>query len=141
MQTPWKRKVISASKMVGVFAGVLVVAGMVYEQVGKRQDRKRYAQIGQSVDIGGRTLNLYCSGDGSPTVILESGGHTAGYSWINIQPEIAKVTRVCWYDRAAYGWSDAGPSPRTYRAVASDLHALVHAAHLKPPPMCWRVRR
>lgn len=111
----------------------LAIAGVVYEQIGKRLDRKRYPQIGQSVDIGGRTLNLFCSGQGSPVVILDSGGHTAGYSWISIQPEIAKITRTCWYDRAGYGWSDPGPSPRTFEAIANDLHALLHAAKIPPP--------
>jgi hypothetical protein len=112
---------------------VLSIAGVVYEQVGKRLDRKRYSQIGRSVDIGGRKLNLFCSGEGSPAVILDSGGHTAGYSWIAMQPEIAKITRTCWYDRAGYGWSDPGPSPRTFEAIANDLHTLLHAANIPPP--------
>jgi pimeloyl-ACP methyl ester carboxylesterase len=111
----------------------LTLAGVVYEQAGERRDRKRYAQIGHSVDIGGRTLNLYCSGEGDPTVVFESGGHTAGYSWIAIQPEVARFSRACWYDRAGYGWSDPGPSPRTFKAIANDLHALLHAATLPPP--------
>jgi len=106
----------------------LAFIGIVYERVGEWRDRKRYPQIGSSVDIGGRTLNLYCSGEGSPTVIFESAGHTAGYSWIAIQPEVAKFTRACWYDRAGYGWSDPGPSPRTFAAIANDLHALLTAA-------------
>ena len=58
----------------------LVLAGIIYERVGERRDRKRYPQIGRSVDIGGRTLNIYCSGEGSPTVIFEGAGHTAGYA-------------------------------------------------------------
>jgi hypothetical protein len=58
----------------------LVVTGLLYEQTGERRDRKRYPQIGRSVDIGGRTLNIFCSGDGAPTVIFESAGHTAGYA-------------------------------------------------------------
>jgi pimeloyl-ACP methyl ester carboxylesterase len=112
---------------------VLTVAGVVYEQIGRRQDRRRYPQIGRPVDIGGRTLNIFCSGDGSPAVIFDSGGHTAGYSWIAIQPEVAKFTRACWYDRAGYGWSDSEGSPRTFRAIANDLHALLHAADIATP--------
>jgi len=120
-------------KVLALSIVVLVVAGVVYEQIGKRLDRGRYPRIGQSVDIGGRTLNLFCSGQGSPVVIFDSGGHTAGYSWIAIQPEVAKFTRACWYDRAGYGWSDPGPSPRTFEAIAKDLHALLHAANIAPP--------
>jgi pimeloyl-ACP methyl ester carboxylesterase len=117
-------------------AAVIVVsicAGTLYEQLGRQKDRKRYPQIGRSVDIGGRTLNVYCSGEGGPTVVFESGGHSSGYSWISIQPEVAKFTRTCWYDRAAYGWSDIGPLPRTYKKVAEDLHSLLKAAPIRGP--------
>src|SRR6267378_2819434 len=108
----------------------LIIAGVVYEQLGERRDRKRFSQVGRSVDIGGRTLNIYCSGEGSPTVILEGA---IGYEWTPIQPEIAKFTRVCWYDRAGHGWSDPGPSPRTSAALANDLHELLRAAKVQPP--------
>ena len=112
---------------------LLVLSGMVYERIGEHRDRKRYPQIGRSVDIGGRTLNIYCSGVGSPAVVFEAGGHSSGYTWINIQPEIAKLTQACWYDRAGLGWSDPGPSPRTFVAIAKELHALLHAAAVPPP--------
>jgi pimeloyl-ACP methyl ester carboxylesterase len=115
-------------KILALAITAAIVAGIIYEQVGQRQDRKRLPQIGQSVDIGGRTLNIFCSGEGSPTVILEGG-----YSWINVQPEIAKFTRVCCYDRAGFGRSDPGPYPRTSAAIASDLHEVLHAAAVPPP--------
>jgi hypothetical protein len=58
----------------------------------------------------------------------------SGYSWNAVQREVARFTRACWYDRAYYGWSDPAPaSPRTFRSVASDLHALLHAAAIPPP--------
>lgn len=119
-------------RLAGLIAAILL-AGAAYEQIGEWRDRKRYPQVGRSVDIGGRTLNVYCSGEGSPAVVFESAGHTAGYSWIAIQPEVAKFTRACWYDRAGYGWSDPGPSPRTFGVIASDLHVLLHAAAVSPP--------
>src|SRR5580693_5651578 len=104
---------------------VLILAGMLYEQTAERRDRVRYLQMGRSVDIGGRSLNILCSGNGDPTVIFEGAGHTAGYAWINIQAEVAKFTRACWYDRAGYGWSDSAPSPRTFKTIANDLHTLL----------------
>jgi pimeloyl-ACP methyl ester carboxylesterase len=133
MTASWKHRFIAASKILILVIVLLAITGVVYEQIGKRQDRRKYPQIGQFVDIGGRKLNIFCSGNGSPTVVFDSGGHTAGYSWIDIQPEVAKVTRACWYDRAGYGWSDPGPSPRTFKAIATDLHDLLHAADIAPP--------
>jgi pimeloyl-ACP methyl ester carboxylesterase len=66
-------------------------------------------------------------------VIFETFGHTSGYSWIGVQPEVAKLTRACWYDRAGYGWSEPGPMPATYQSVVTDLHALLHAAKIPGP--------
>jgi hypothetical protein len=57
----------------------------------------------------------------------------AGFAWSGIQPEAAKFTRACWYDRAGYGWSDPGPSLPTFETDASDLHALLRAAQELPP--------
>jgi pimeloyl-ACP methyl ester carboxylesterase len=52
---------------------------------------------------------------------------------MDLQPQIATFTRACWYDRAGYGWSDPGPAPRDFRAVADDLHALLQVAAMPPP--------
>jgi hypothetical protein len=112
---------------------LLIIAGVAFEQIGQRQDRKRYPQIGRSVDIGGRKLNIYCSGEGGPAVVFETFGHMSGYSWSAVQTEVAKFTRACWYDRAAYGWSDPAPMPRTFQSVVSDLHLLLQSAAVAPP--------
>src|SRR4051794_17300973 len=61
---------------------------------------------GKLVDVGGRRLHVYCSGAG-PTVILEAGASSFAIDWALVQPSVAKTNRVCSYDRAGYGWSDA----------------------------------
>src|SRR5882724_4774285 len=115
-----------------VIAGALIL-GIVYEQFGRRQDRKRLPQIGRSVDIGGRSLNIYCSGTGGPTVVFESGGDGPGLGWQSIQSQVAAFTQACWYDRAGIGWSDPGPYPRTSAAIGRDLHELLKRAGVPPP--------
>jgi pimeloyl-ACP methyl ester carboxylesterase len=128
---------------------VAVVSGVFYEQAQRARDREQYPQIGRSVDIGGRTLNIYCSGTGRPAVVFESGSTWAfykdpksmwekgtprpGYSWVSIQRELAKLTTSCWYDRAGSGWSDLGPYPRDSASQARDLHALLEAAEVPSP--------
>jgi pimeloyl-ACP methyl ester carboxylesterase len=54
-------------------------------------------------------------------------------SWRGVQPEIAKFTRVCSYDRAGYDWSDPGPMPRTSSQSVKELHTLLQNAGEKPP--------
>jgi pimeloyl-ACP methyl ester carboxylesterase len=114
------------------FAMVLL-AGFCYEQVWEWKDRRDFPQVGHSVDIGGRSLNIYCSGSGSPAVIFDSGSGQPGYSWILVQPHVAAVTRACWYDRAGYGWSDPLWEPRASADIANDLHKLLRAAGVPPP--------
>ncbi len=129
----FKAKIQAAAKPFAAFVILMLLAGFLFEQLGRRADRQRYSQIGRSVSIGGRTLNIFCLGEGSPAVVFDAAGHTAGYSWIEIQAQVAQFTRACWYDRAGYGWSDPGPSPRTFRTVARDLHALLRAAGVSTP--------
>ncbi|HEX3462933.1 MAG TPA: alpha/beta hydrolase [Candidatus Elarobacter sp.] len=92
-----------------------------------------YLRAQRLVDIGGRRLNLYCTGQGSPAVVLEAGGGDDMLDWRFVQPEIAKRTRVCSYDRAGAGFSDPGPPPRDASAVATDLHALLARAGITGP--------
>lgn len=116
-----------------VIIGILVALGTSYEQVERRRDRERFPQVGRSVDIGGRSLNIFCSGNGSPTVLFESDALNPGYGWAVIQRQVAGFSRACWYDRAGYGWSDPAPAPHTSRDSANDLHVLLHAAGVPPP--------
>lgn len=120
-------------KLAAIAMLLLAVSGAVYEQIGRSRDRSRYPRIGRAVDIGGRTLNLFCSGEGEPAVIFEGAGHTAGFAWSAMQGDVARFTRACWYDRAGYGWSDPGPSPRTFRSIDEDLHVLLRAASVPAP--------
>ncbi|HLK62810.1 MAG TPA: alpha/beta hydrolase [Bryobacteraceae bacterium] len=88
---------------------------------------------GRIIDIGGTKLHLNCTGTGSPAVILESGFPGVSLDWVLVQPEIAKFTRVCSYDRAGFGWSSLGKQPRTGNQIADDLHELLSVAGVTPP--------
>lgn len=113
---------------------VAILWGFAYEQVGRAKDARQLPpRVGQAVDIGGRTLNLYCSGQGTPTVILEPGGNSPGYEQLSLQSKMAVFTRTCWYDRAGVGWSDPPSSPRTSASIVSDLHEALRRAGVLPP--------
>ena len=89
---------------------------------------------GNRVDIGGRALYVSCTGTGAPTVVLEAGGGNSADTWAGVQPEIARFTRVCSYDRAGLGRSDPAPAGvRTVQDSVDDLHALLAAAGVSEP--------
>jgi pimeloyl-ACP methyl ester carboxylesterase len=56
---------------------------------------------------------------------------SAAWGWV--QPEVAKTTRVCTYDRAGMGWSEASPEPRVAREYAKELHTLLANANETGP--------
>src|ERR1043165_1051869 len=87
-----------------------------------------YTRPGQLVDLGGFRLNLYCTGSGSPTVVFDSGWGDRAPAWSKVQPQIAKWTRACSYDRAGTGFSDPGPTPRTSVRIAAELRTALHNA-------------
>ena len=88
---------------------------------------------GEMIDMNGFKMHLYCAGEGSPTVILEAGLNDFYVSWTKVQPEVAKTTRVCSYDRAGLGWSEASPNPRASDVMAEELHVLLNNAGIAPP--------
>jgi pimeloyl-ACP methyl ester carboxylesterase len=70
------------------------------------QQSQQCSPLGRLIDVGGRKLHLYCTGQGSPTVILMAGGGAFSIDWALVQPKVARDTRVCSYDRAGLAWSD-----------------------------------
>src|SRR5215211_3657857 len=114
----------------------LAVLGTVYQIVGTALDQRAYSPPGQMIDVGGYRMHLYCTGvnqDGSSTVILETGLGSTSSTWARVQPEVAKATRVCSYDRAGMGWSDPGLPPRDAKHIAQELHTLLHNSGIAGP--------
>ena len=81
----------------------------------------------------GRKLNLYCRGQGTPVVVLESGMGAGAFNWRFVQAPLARTTKVCAYDRAGYWKSPPSDGARDAGAEADDLAALLKAAKLPAP--------
>ena len=85
------------------------------------------------IDVGGRKLNMYCTGKGTPTVIFEADGGRAGWDWSAVLPEVGKRTRACVYDRAGLGSSDPITRASSVGNASRDLNFLIKNAHLEAP--------
>jgi pimeloyl-ACP methyl ester carboxylesterase len=111
---------------------VLVVGGL-YENISEARERRFHPMPGQLVDIGSYKMHIYCAGQGSPTIILDAGMGDSFIFWHKVQPDIAKFTRVCSYDRAGIGYSDSSPRPSTSKDFALELHTLLLNAGVPQP--------
>jgi pimeloyl-ACP methyl ester carboxylesterase len=89
--------------------------------------------LGRLVDIGGRRLHLHCTGSGSPMVVIEAGASSFAIDFSLVQPAVAKTTRVCSYDRAGSGWSDARLEVDTPIRIVRDLRTVLDTAGEKGP--------
>lgn len=93
-----------------------------------------YTAANVLVDVeAGRKLNLHCTGTGTPVVLFESGLGDGTKAWGLVQPEIAKHTTACSYNRAGLGFSDAANRPGTGANAVRDLQNLLKRAKLAPP--------
>ncbi|MBV8370203.1 MAG: alpha/beta hydrolase [Candidatus Eremiobacteraeota bacterium] len=120
-------------EVVAVALGVAACTGVAVAAVISADELAPYLQPQTLVDVGGHKINLYCTGQGSPTVVLDAGETETMFTWRKVQPMIAKFTRVCSYDRASMGFSTDGPLPRDASAIVSDLHTALQRARVAPP--------
>mgnify|MGYP000175541893 CR=1 FL=1 len=108
------------------FIVVILIVGVTYESLGRRNAAKNFPPPGKLVDIGGRHIQLDCRGSGSPTVVFQSGlDSTGSLSWSAVHDEIAKTTRACAYSRAGIMWSEPHEAPELAKSIAEDLHAAL----------------
>jgi pimeloyl-ACP methyl ester carboxylesterase len=114
--------------LVGAAAVVVVACG---EQ--KPKPERVVGLEGSIVDVGGHNLYFDCVGAGSPTVLLEAGFGGSTRNWHDVQPELAKTTRTCSYDRAGLGGSEEIPGVHDAADEIRDLERLLDRADIKPP--------
>lgn len=116
-----------------VFALVLATVGAQTSDSRIDWTGARFTAPGSFVWVGKHRLHLNCSGEGSPTVIFDSGLGGSSLDWVRVQPQVASFTRACSYDRAGYGWSDPGPRPRDSARISTELESLLGNASVPTP--------
>jgi pimeloyl-ACP methyl ester carboxylesterase len=120
-------------KYLMAFLALVVAAGAVFQFSMTLWESHLYPPPGKLVDIGGLRLHINCIGAGTPTVIMEAGPNDSSVIWQLVQPEISRFTRVCSYDRAGFGWSDAPNEPRSSSNIADELDRLLTRAAVPAP--------
>jgi pimeloyl-ACP methyl ester carboxylesterase len=132
-----RRQLRSRSRRWLVYPVLAVLAlasvGGGYQTVRSATDTSTGAMAGRLIDVGGHRLHLSCTGSGSPTVVLEPGAGGTSSTLDLITPAVARDTRVCVYDRAGRGWSDPADTRQDAAQIATDLHTLLHRAHVPGP--------
>jgi pimeloyl-ACP methyl ester carboxylesterase len=96
-------------------------------------DPRAKGLAGTLVPVGTHRLHVRTAGEGAPLVVFDAALGASSLSWSLVQPAVARLTATCAYDRAGFGWSDAGPFPRTAGRIADELFELVRRSGLPSP--------
>jgi pimeloyl-ACP methyl ester carboxylesterase len=100
-----------------------IVLGFAYDKV--QSGNENFQPPGQLIQVMGNEMHVYCTGEGSPTVVLDAGPGNWSIHWSAVQPKIAEVTRVCSFDRPGYGWSEAADDPPTVVQTTFELSSAL----------------
>jgi len=120
-------------KWLGIGLVALAVLGVAYQIIATEIDRRTYSPRGQLYTVNGHQMHIYCTGEGSPTVILQAGGVAESLWWYRVQNQLAEHTRVCAFDRPGQGRSEPTSGPREALTIVGELHTLLQEAGVSAP--------
>lgn len=125
--TPRRPSFLTAVSLAVLWAAILVASA------GMMRAADDPAPLGTLVDIGGYRVHLYCTGTGSPTVVVAGGGFS--FDWGLVQPKISSMTRICTWDPSGTAWSDPFPArrPPACSDRVAELHEVLHRASVSTP--------
>ncbi len=115
-----------------LLAGFMVL-GTVWNITAHDRSVAAHPAPGRMYNVNGYKMHMWCMGQGSPTLLIESGLGANSAMWQRVQPGLANTTRVCAYDRAGLGWSEPQPGPRDSDHIVDQLHALLQVADIHGP--------
>jgi pimeloyl-ACP methyl ester carboxylesterase len=127
------KRLLRIGASVALICLLLAASGAAYNLLSIRHYRQLTGVPGKLYDVGGYAMHMYCTGEGSPTVVLSAGLGDDFIGWAKVQPRLSRVTRVCSYDRAGFGWSDSRPGVQDADVISGQLHQLVEAAGIERP--------
>lgn len=112
---------------------LLLASCAVYQWLATWRDRRRFPPPGRLVRVNNRLMHMHATGQGTPTVVFESGMGASCLSWTLVQPAVAEFSRAVSYDRAGHGWSDPAYKHRTAQQIAQELRALLNVSGVPGP--------
>ena len=127
------RRIGRGLKWLGIGIVTILIVALVFQAVSVEFDKRGYLPPGQMVNVDGHMMHIYCTGTGSPTVILEAGAYSYSTEWYWVQQQMSTTNHVCSYDRAGNGWSEPVAGARDGLPLVQELHTLLHNANIPGP--------
>ena len=132
--TGCRQRVRATDACLGVMAGnrcfrlmlIVAVSGCAPESNPSALDTRM-------VDAGGHRLEMVFQGRGTPAVVFDAGMIGGMHNWNIVRDSVALHTETVIFERAGFGNSEEGPSPRTAQRLATELHTALQNAGIGFP--------
>lgn len=128
----WKYILIFLAGL-AVLVAILAIVGVLYQRNATSRELRRFPPPGKMIEVEGHRIHIFSQGEGVPTVIFDSVLGESSLGWALVQPEIARLTGTCTFDRPGYGWSDPIPRARSSGRIVSELHSLLEQCKVPKP--------
>lgn len=125
-------KIIKILKLITLILVAILLIGFVYEQIARFYFDEKHPPESEFVKVDGRKIHFSKKGNGSFTVVFESGIGGDYLHWQEIQNETSKYATTLSYDKAGILWSDATDTVSLER-YAKDLYQLLEKTNCPKP--------
>lgn len=126
------KKILKALRITLLILIILIAIGFLFEHISRfYYDYKRPADS-EFVEVDGRKIHYKKEGNGSATVIFESGLGGDYLHWQEMQKKLSKKYTTIAYDKAGILWSDPAENS-TLRRYADDLKQLLEKTNCPKP--------
>ena len=129
----WRKVVECVVLSIVVLVAAAVAGSSSFNAIARHHFWATHPPPGAFYTVNGHRMHMNCTGSGSPAIILDAAVGDDALTWGGVQPVLSETTRVCSYDRAGHGWSEALPGPRDADHIAAELHGLLLQAKVTGP--------
>ena len=113
----------------------LIAGSSINHAVQTPREEAAYPPPGQMVAVNGHRLHVYAEGQGDLTLVFLSGSGTTApaLDFKGLYSRLSDDYRTVVVERAGYGWSDDGGTPRDIETVLNETRLALASAGESPP--------
>lgn len=114
---------------------LLLAGSYINHRLRIEREETAYPPPGQMVTVGDHRLHVYSTGDGPVTLVFMAGSGTAAptLDFRGLYSKLSDAYRVAVVERAGYGWSETGETPRDIDTVLEETRLALQRAGERPP--------